>query len=125
MQSACYLLGGRLEKVLANLLVTKIYITANSRLPALSTEIIFSINCSCFGVSVHFAFYALFTSFDLRWELKYSRREKVHKENIIMDEKTEKSTFLQQVINQFRVRHYSRRTEETYLYWIKRYIFFT
>ena len=41
-----------------------------------------------------------------------------------MDEKTEKSPFLQQVIDQIRVRHYSRRTEETYLHWIKRYIFF-
>ena len=41
-----------------------------------------------------------------------------------MDEQAEKSPFLQQVINQIRVRHYSRRTEETYLHWIKRYIFF-
>ncbi|MEJ2453534.1 MAG: integron integrase [Candidatus Thiodiazotropha sp.] len=41
-----------------------------------------------------------------------------------MDKQTEKSPFLQQDINQIRVRHYSRRTEETYLHWIKRYIFF-
>jgi integron integrase len=41
-----------------------------------------------------------------------------------MDDKAEKSPFLQQVINQIRVRHYSRRTEKTYLHWIKRYIFF-
>ena len=41
-----------------------------------------------------------------------------------MDDKTEKSPFLQGVINQIRVRHYSRRTEETYLHWIRRYIFF-
>lgn len=41
-----------------------------------------------------------------------------------MDEKTQQSPFLQQVINAIRVRHYSRRTEETYLHWIKRYIYF-
>ncbi|MCU7942772.1 MAG: integron integrase [Candidatus Thiodiazotropha sp. (ex Cardiolucina cf. quadrata)] len=32
--------------------------------------------------------------------------------------------FLQKVIDAIRVRHYSRRTEETYLHWIKRYIYF-
>ncbi|MCU7853430.1 MAG: integron integrase [Candidatus Thiodiazotropha sp. (ex Monitilora ramsayi)] len=41
-----------------------------------------------------------------------------------MDETTHKSPFLQQVINAVRVRHYSRRTEDTYLHWIKRFIFF-
>lgn len=41
-----------------------------------------------------------------------------------MDAKPVNSPFLQEVINQIRVRHYSRRTEETYLHWIKRYIFF-
>ncbi|MEW8333637.1 MAG: integron integrase [Candidatus Thiodiazotropha sp.] len=41
-----------------------------------------------------------------------------------MDESDNKSPFLQQVVNQIRVRHYSRRTEETYLHWIKRYIFY-
>ncbi|MEJ2467022.1 MAG: phage integrase N-terminal SAM-like domain-containing protein [Candidatus Thiodiazotropha sp.] len=41
-----------------------------------------------------------------------------------MNEITTKSLFLQQVVNQIRVRHYSRRTEDTYLHWIKRYIYF-
>ncbi|MEW8509040.1 MAG: phage integrase N-terminal SAM-like domain-containing protein, partial [Candidatus Thiodiazotropha sp.] len=41
-----------------------------------------------------------------------------------MDESVNKSPFLQQAVNQIRVRHYSRRTEETYLHWIKRYIFY-
>jgi integron integrase len=41
-----------------------------------------------------------------------------------MDESVKKSPLLQQVVNQIRVRHYSRRTEETYLHWIKRYIYF-
>ncbi len=41
-----------------------------------------------------------------------------------MEGNAEKSPFLQEVINQVRVRHYSRRTEETYLHWIKRYIYF-
>lgn len=41
-----------------------------------------------------------------------------------MDATVEKSPFLQKVVNQIRVRHYSRRTEETYLHWIKRYIRF-
>ncbi len=41
-----------------------------------------------------------------------------------MDEITTKSPFLQQVVNQIRVRHYSRRTEDRYLHWIKRYIYF-
>ncbi|MEJ2621662.1 MAG: phage integrase N-terminal SAM-like domain-containing protein [Candidatus Thiodiazotropha sp.] len=31
---------------------------------------------------------------------------------------------LQEVVNQIRVRHYSIRTEEAYLHWIKRYIYF-
>ncbi|MEW7997369.1 MAG: integron integrase [Candidatus Thiodiazotropha endolucinida] len=41
-----------------------------------------------------------------------------------MEENTQKSPFLQKVIDAIRVRHYSRRTEETYLHWIKRYIYF-
>ncbi|MBW9267662.1 MAG: integron integrase [Candidatus Thiodiazotropha sp. (ex. Lucinisca nassula)] len=41
-----------------------------------------------------------------------------------MEENTHKSPFLQKVIDAIRVRHYSRRTEETYLHWIKRYIYF-
>ena len=41
-----------------------------------------------------------------------------------MDDKCQKSPFLQQVVNQIRVRHYTRRTEDTYLHWIKRYIYF-
>jgi hypothetical protein len=41
-----------------------------------------------------------------------------------MDPTIEKSPLLQDVIKQIRVRHYSRRTEETYLHWIKRYIYF-
>jgi integron integrase len=41
-----------------------------------------------------------------------------------MDSITEKSPLLQEVIKQIRVRHYSRRTEETYLHWIKRYIYY-
>ncbi len=41
-----------------------------------------------------------------------------------MDENVKKSPFLQQVVNQIRIRHYSIRTEETYLHWIKRYIYF-
>jgi integron integrase len=41
-----------------------------------------------------------------------------------MDEKVKNSPFLQEVTNQIRVRHYSKRTEDTYLYWIKRYIYF-
>lgn len=41
-----------------------------------------------------------------------------------MDDKKQKSPFLQQVVNQIRVRHYTRRTEATYLHWIKRYIYF-
>ena len=35
-----------------------------------------------------------------------------------------KSPLLQQIVSQIRVRHYSRRTEDTYLHWIKRYIYF-
>jgi site-specific recombinase XerD len=41
-----------------------------------------------------------------------------------MDDHSHKSPFLQQVINQIKVRHYSRRTEDTYLHWIKRYIYY-
>jgi integron integrase len=41
-----------------------------------------------------------------------------------MDDNNQKSPFLQQVINQVRVRHYSRRTEETYIHWIKRFIYY-
>ncbi|MES9851793.1 MAG: phage integrase N-terminal SAM-like domain-containing protein [Candidatus Thiodiazotropha sp. L084R] len=41
-----------------------------------------------------------------------------------MDATVSKSPLLQAVVNQIRVRHYSRRTEETYLQWIKRYIYF-
>ena len=41
-----------------------------------------------------------------------------------MDESLIKSPFLQKVVNQIRVRHYSRRTEDTYLHWIKRFIYF-
>ncbi|MCU7921744.1 MAG: integron integrase [Candidatus Thiodiazotropha sp. (ex Dulcina madagascariensis)] len=41
-----------------------------------------------------------------------------------MDESVKKSPFLQAVVNQIRVRHYSRRTEDTYLHWIRRFIFF-
>ncbi len=41
-----------------------------------------------------------------------------------MNENCQKSPFLQQVINKIRVRHYSRRTEDTYLHWIKRYIYY-
>ncbi len=41
-----------------------------------------------------------------------------------MDEYKTKSPFLQEVVNKVRVLHYSRRTEETYLHWIKRFIFF-
>ncbi len=41
-----------------------------------------------------------------------------------MDEVVQKSPLLQEVVNQIRVRHYSIRTEETYLHWIKRYIYF-
>jgi len=41
-----------------------------------------------------------------------------------MEEKNRKSPFLQEVANHIRVRHYSRRTEETYLHWIKRFILF-
>jgi site-specific recombinase XerD len=41
-----------------------------------------------------------------------------------MDEKCRKSPFLQQIINQIRVRHYSRRTEDTYIHWIKRFIYY-
>ncbi len=41
-----------------------------------------------------------------------------------MDDSNVKSPFLQQVINQIRVRHYSRRTEDTYLHWIKRFIYY-
>ena len=41
-----------------------------------------------------------------------------------MDENTIKSPLLQEVINKIRVLHYSRRTEDTYLHWIRRFIFF-
>jgi hypothetical protein len=41
-----------------------------------------------------------------------------------MDDTIKKSPLLQQVVNQIRVRHYSRRTEDTYLHWVKRYIYF-
>lgn len=41
-----------------------------------------------------------------------------------MDVRMTKSPFLQEVINAIRVLHYSRRTEDTYLHWIKRFIFF-
>jgi site-specific recombinase XerD len=41
-----------------------------------------------------------------------------------MEDNSQKSPFLQQVINKIRVRHYSRRTEDTYLHWIKRYIYY-
>lgn len=41
-----------------------------------------------------------------------------------MDDKYQKSPFLQQVVNQIQVRHYTRRTEDIYLHWIKRYIYF-
>jgi integron integrase len=41
-----------------------------------------------------------------------------------MDKATKKSPFLQEVVNAIRVLHYSRRTEETYLHWIRRFIFF-
>jgi integrase len=41
-----------------------------------------------------------------------------------MDDQVNNSPFLQEVVSQIRVRHYSRRTEEAYLHWIKRYIYF-
>jgi integron integrase len=41
-----------------------------------------------------------------------------------MEETHQKSPFLQKVINQIRVRHYSRRTEDTYIHWIKRFIYY-
>jgi integron integrase len=41
-----------------------------------------------------------------------------------MDETREKSPFLQEVVNKIRVLHYSRRTEDSYLHWIKRFILF-
>jgi integron integrase len=41
-----------------------------------------------------------------------------------MEVNSQKSPFLQQVVNKIRVRHYSRRTEYTYLQWIKRYIYY-
>jgi integron integrase len=41
-----------------------------------------------------------------------------------MECKNTKSRFLQEVVEQIRVRHYSRRTEETYIHWIKRFIYF-
>ncbi|MES9946697.1 MAG: integron integrase [Candidatus Thiodiazotropha sp.] len=41
-----------------------------------------------------------------------------------MDGTCQKSPFLQEVINQIRVRHYSRRTEDTYIHWIKRFIYY-
>jgi len=34
------------------------------------------------------------------------------------------SPFLQQVVDAIRVRHYSRRTEDAYVGWIRRYIVF-
>jgi hypothetical protein len=41
-----------------------------------------------------------------------------------MNDNNQKLPFLQQVINQVRVRHYGRRTEETYIHWIKRFIYY-
>ncbi len=41
-----------------------------------------------------------------------------------MDDNIRKSPFLQEVVNKIRVLHYSRRTEDTYLHWIRRFIFF-
>jgi integrase-like protein len=37
---------------------------------------------------------------------------------------TQKPKLLEQVRHAIRMRHYSPRTEETYVHWIKRYIFF-
>lgn len=41
-----------------------------------------------------------------------------------MDRLPNKSPFLEQVRNAIRVRHYSYRTEKTYVDWVKRFIFF-
>ncbi len=41
-----------------------------------------------------------------------------------MDYSKEKSPFIQKVIEAIRVRHYSRRTEEAYVHWVKRFIFY-
>ncbi len=41
-----------------------------------------------------------------------------------MDYSKEKSPFIQKLIEAIRVRHYSRRTEEAYVHWVKRFIFY-
>ena len=41
-----------------------------------------------------------------------------------MDDQYRRSPFLEEVRRAIRVRHYSIRTEKTYLHWVKRYILF-